>query len=270
MPSSAWVHSDYILLERILFNLVSNAVRYTARGRIMVGCRRRGRLLRIEVCDTGPGIPAAERENIFGEFYRLSETQRDSSAGLGLGLAIVERLCRLLDHRIALASVEGKGSRFTVEVPLAVARTEAAERPSTARPVPAPGFNGELVFVIDDDPLVRDGMAGLFRSWGCRVAVGSSDLISVDGLARHPERPDLIVSDFRLPQGKTGIEIIESLRRAYNAQIPAFLISGDTNTEPQREARARGLQLLHKPITPMALRAMFNQILKAKKEIRVR
>jgi signal transduction histidine kinase/CheY-like chemotaxis protein len=269
VPSGAWVHSDYILLERILFNLVSNAVRYTARGRIVVGCRRRGSLLHIDVCDTGPGIPASERENIFGEFYRLNETQRDSSAGLGLGLAIVERLCRLLGHRIAVTSVEGKGSRFTVEVPLAVTRTETAERPSAARALPAQGFNGELVFVIDDDPLVRDGMAGLFRSWGCRVAVGSSDMVSVDGLAKHPERPDLIVSDFRLPHGKTGIDIIEALRGAYSAPIPAFLISGDTNTEPLREAQARGLQLLHKPITPMALRAMFNQILKAKNEVRV-
>ena len=120
--------------------------------------------------------------------------------------------------------------------------------------------------MIDDDPSVRAGMAGLFESWGCRVAAGSSDQLSLSGLAEHSERPDLIISDFRLPHGRTGIDIITSLRSAHRAQIPAFLISGDTNAEPLREAQASGLQLLHKPITPMALRAMFNQLLRTSKD----
>jgi CheY-like chemotaxis protein len=268
VPSSAWVFSDYILLERVLFNLVSNALRYTASGRVVVGCRRRGSVLRIEVCDTGPGIPRGERQNIFGEFYRLNKTEQGSQAGLGLGLAIVDRLCGLLGHRIDLASIEGRGSRFSVTVSMAAARTEVADQADAARVLPGQAFNGELVFVIDDDPLVRDGMAGLFRSWNCRVAVGSSDATSLGLLAEHQEPPDLIISDYQLPHGKTGIDIIASLRGAHGAQIPAFLMSGDTNPEPLREARANSLQLLHKPITPMALRAMFNQILKTSKGTR--
>ena len=168
VSSSAWIHSDFILLERILFNLVSNAVRYTTRGGVVVGCRRRDTALRIEVWDTGPGIPPGERRNIFSEFYRLGGSDRDRRAGgLGLGLAIVDRLCRLLDHPIELASTVGNGSRFSVAVPLVTGQTEIAVQ---AVPASAPlDISSKLIVVIDDASLVREGMAGLFRSWGCRV-----------------------------------------------------------------------------------------------------
>jgi len=261
VPCDAWIRSDFILLERILFNLVSNAVRYTSGGGVLVGCRRRGSQLRIEVWDTGPGIPDDQRDSIFVEFYRLGEPDRDRRAGLGLGLAIVDRLCRLLDHPIELASRPGKGSRFVVAVPLVAARAQVTEAPTAIR-VPRDISAGKLVVVIDDDPLVLDGMAGLFRSWGCMVVTGASANAAMEGLAHYRGAPDLIISDYRLTNGKTGIDIIEGLRCAYSSQIPAFLISGDTNPEPLREARASGLHLLHKPVEPMALRAMLNRMLK--------
>jgi signal transduction histidine kinase len=260
VDNGTWVQSDFILLERIVFNLVSNAVRYTARGGIVVGCRRRGKALRIEVCDTGPGIPAAERRKIFGEFYRLG-ADRGQRGGLGLGLAIVDRLCQLLGQPVELTSVVGRGSRFAVVVPLAVMRDQQTPEPAAAR-APVDVARGKLIVVVDDDPLVRDGMEGVFQSWGCRVVTGNSDGTALSNLSTYDCAPDLIISDYRLQDGTTGIDVIENLRRNFAFDIPAFLISGDTNPEPLQEARANGYHLLHKPVDPMTLRAMINRILK--------
>jgi signal transduction histidine kinase/CheY-like chemotaxis protein len=257
--STAWVRSDFILLERIVFNFASNAVRYTTNGGLVVGCRRRRGRLRIEVWDTGAGIPPDERRNIFGEFYRLGQT--DQRAGLGLGLAIVDRLCRLLDHPIELMSTLGKGSCFSVSVPLVAARAEIAKPPGPIRSPPNVS-SGKLIVVIDDDPLVLEGMGGLFRSWGCRVVTGGAEGAVLSGLAAYDHPPDVIISDYHLPGGKTGIEIVERLRSVLSAHIPAFLISGDTDPEALRDARANGYHLLHKPVDPMALRAMLSQVLR--------
>ena len=259
--SAAWVRSDFILLERIVFNLVSNAVRYTATGGLVVGCRRRSDQLRIEVWDTGTGIPQDQRQRIFGEFYRLGKHDRDQRGGLGLGLAIVDRLCRLLDHRVQVNSALGKGSCFSVAVPMARAPAEIA------RPTPSPRTrldvsSGKLIVVIDDDPLVLEGMGGLIRSWGCSVVTGSTDSAALARLAEYDHPPDVIISDYHLCDGKTGIEAITRLRSALSAPIPAFLMSGDTNPEPLREAKANGYPLLHKPVDPMALRATLTQILR--------
>jgi signal transduction histidine kinase len=258
LPSDAWLRSDFILLERILFNLVSNAVRYTSEGGVVVACRKRGDQLRIEVWDTGPGIAEDQRQNIFSEFYRVGEPERDQRAGLGLGLAIVERLCTLLALPIELRSVVGKGSRFTVVVPQAPVRT-TVERPVTTR-APLGVSDGKLVLVIDDDPRVLDGMRGLLRSWGCRVVSGDSPAAVLDGLGARP--PDLIISDYRLLDGKTGIEAIEQLRHEFGGAIPAFLISGDTHSDVLHQARANNLHLLHKPVDPMTLRATVDGMLR--------
>jgi signal transduction histidine kinase/CheY-like chemotaxis protein len=261
LPSRAWLRTDFILLERILFNLVSNAVRYTSHGGILVGCRRRGGELRIEVWDTGVGIPPDQHRNIFGEFYRLGERDRDQRAGLGLGLAIVDRLCRLLGHPITVTSTMGRGSRFAVAVPTVAARAEVVALRAPVR-APLDSFNGKLVVAIDDDPLVLDGMRGLFSNWGCRVVTGAGADAALAGLAGHDEPPDLIISDYRLPDGSTGVEAIAQLRGAFGCPIPAFLISGDVSPELLREARASGFHLQHKPVDPMLLRAMFNQLLR--------
>jgi signal transduction histidine kinase/CheY-like chemotaxis protein len=231
LPSDAWVKSDFILLQQIVFNMVQNALRYTRSGGVLVGCRKRGDQLRIEVWDSGIGIPPDQHDKIFGEFYRLGEPDRDRRAGLGLGLAIVDRLCRLLDHPIAVKSTVGKGSVFAVSVPL----------------------------VIDDDPLVLEGMSGIFRKWGCRVITADSDSNALKAAAEQDDLPDLIISDYHLANGRTGIETIEWLRGELSAPIPAFLISGDTDPATLHEAKVKGFHLLHKPVNPMALRAMFNQ-----------
>jgi signal transduction histidine kinase len=267
VPSSAWIRSDFVLLERIVFNLVSNAVRYTKCGGLLVGCRRRGADLKIEVWDTGVGIPPDQRQVIFDEFYRLGEPDGDRKAGLGLGLAIVDRLCRLLDHPIALTSTVGSGSCFSVTVPTVAARVAIAE---TRTPVRAPLDNslGKLVVLIDDDALALDSMRGLFRSWGCRVVTGGTDKAALAGLAQHDQSPDLIISDYRLSDGRTGIEAIERLRSEFAHPIPAFLISGDIDPARLREAHEQGYYLQHKPVDPMVLRAMCNQLLKAGKETR--
>ena len=168
VPCSAWVRSDPILLERILLNLVSNAVHYTARGGVVVGCRLRATQLRIDVCDTGAGIPEDQRQSIFSEFYQLANPTLDRKVGLGLGLAIVDRLGRLLGHPVQLESHPGRGSRFSVLVPLAELRGRA-QLPVAQQATDL--LRGKRVMVIDDDELVLDGMRGILQSWGCRADI---------------------------------------------------------------------------------------------------
>jgi signal transduction histidine kinase len=191
--NDAWVRSDPLLLERILLNLVSNAMRYTLRGGIVVGCRQRSEMLRIEVWDTGPGIPEDQQHNIFGEFVQLPAHERDRYGGLGLGLAIVERLRQLLNHRIELTSTMGKGSRFAILVPM------AAERLTTVEPIEAPqpaasAVEGKLILIIDDASIVLEGTSGLLRTWGYSVVTAASDEAALNELSERRRRPDLIIS----------------------------------------------------------------------------
>jgi signal transduction histidine kinase len=261
VQSTAWVRSDPMLLERIVLNLVSNAVRYTASGSVVVGCRRRGGALGIEVWDSGPGIPEDQRRKIFSEFYRLADAARTSQTGLGLGLAIVDRLCTLLDHPIELTSTPGKGSCFSVTVPVAApAALSKSEQPQQAAVDVA---RGKLVVVIDHDALVLEGMRGLLRNWGYRVVTAATPEAALAEVADvGPEtRPDLIISDFHLAEGQSGIAAIAQLRKAYGA-VPAFLMSGDTAPERLRDAQHSGHRLLHKPVQPMTLRAMMRKFLK--------
>ena len=258
VANGAWIRSDFILLERILLNLVSNAVRYTQAGGIVVGCRRRADVLNIEVWDSGIGIPEDQQRNIFGEFHQLSAAKQDHRGGLGLGLAIVERLCRLLDYPIKVASRLGRGSRFVVSVPL-TAPVELAEQPSQAA---ADQAMGKSVVVIDDDILVLDGMRGVLKSWGCSVVTAMSEDAVLAVLSEGGKPPDIIISDYRLRDGRTGLDVIERIRRVFGMPIPAFLISGDTAPERLREARASGYYLLHKPVLPITLRSVVSQLLR--------
>jgi signal transduction histidine kinase/DNA-binding NarL/FixJ family response regulator len=258
VPNNVWIRSDFILLERILLNLVSNGIRYTEAGGVVVGCRRRAGVLRIEVWDSGIGIPQDQQCNIFGEFYQLPTPARDNRGGLGLGLAIVDRLCRLLDHPIELASTPGRGSRFFISVPLTAPVTLTANLPELA----VDHATGKSVVVIDDDALVLDGMRGVLKSWGCSVVTATSGDTALAALSEREERPDIIISDYRLSDGKTGFDVIERIRREFGTPIPAFLISGDTAPERLREARAKGYYLLHKPVSPMTLRSVISQLLK--------
>jgi signal transduction histidine kinase len=258
MPCTAWVRSDRVLLERILLNLVSNAVRYTKSGGVLVGCRHRGGLLRIEVWDTGIGIAEDQRQNVFREFYQVAGS-RAAGPGLGLGLAIVDRLCRLLDHPIELASTPGKGSRFSITVPQASPRVERADSDQSLRSAVQP-FAGKFIVVVDDDRLVLDGMSGLLRSWGGRVSASTSSAAAVAAVSALSQPPDLIISDYHFAHGETGIEVIEHLRRTCNAPIRALLITGDVSLERSQEAEATGYDLLQKPVEPIKLRAALSAI----------
>jgi signal transduction histidine kinase len=257
--SNAWVRSDAMLLERILINLVSNAVRYTLQGGILVGCRRRGEMLRIEVWDSGPGIPEDQKQNIFGEFFQVPAPERNRSGGLGLGLFIVDKLRLLLNHQIDLASTVGKGSRFAILVPM------VDECVTSIAPVdsPHPGafaVEGKVILVIADAPIVQEGTGGLLGKWGYSVLAAGSDEAALIRLAEREQRPDLIISDYHLASGKTGIRAIEQINAAFGSSIPAILISGDTAAEPLRDARDRGYILLHKPVDPMRLRAVMHEL----------
>jgi signal transduction histidine kinase len=265
LPSELWVRSDRVLLERILLNLVSNAVRYTEHGGIIVGCRHRGKALRIDVWDSGIGIPENQQQNIFGEFYQVAGAQA-GGPGLGLGLAIVDRMCRLLDHPIELASTQDKGSRFSITVPRAPAQVEPAEIPHPLRAMMQP-FTGKFVVVIDDDRLVLDGVCGLLRGWGCHVTASTSSGAALASLYELQQRPDLIISDHHFTHGENGIAVIERLRHSFNAPIPALLVTGDISVGRKQEAEVGGFELLQKPVPPMILRATVNEILKQRGSI---
>jgi signal transduction histidine kinase/CheY-like chemotaxis protein len=257
--SSSWARSDALLLERMLLNLVTNAIRYTVRGGIVVGCRRRDDQLRIEVWDSGPGIPERDRQNIFREFFQLPTAERDRYGGLGLGLAIVDRLRRLLNHEIELTSRVGRGSRFAISVPRAaasVARVETVRPPHS----PALAVEGKVILIIDDMPIVLEGTGGLLGKWGCAVVTAASEDAALIELAKRRRSPDLIISDFHLADGRTGIQAIERINSAAGKLIPAILISGDTAPERLRDAKDKGYILLHKPVDPMQLRTVMLQI----------
>jgi signal transduction histidine kinase len=257
--SDAWVRSDAMLLERILLNLVSNAVRYTLRGGIIVGCRRRGQMLRIEVWDSGPGIPEDQKQNIFGEFFQLAARDRNRYGSMGLGLAIVDRLRLLLNHPIDLASTVGRGSRFAILVPMADECDTSTEPVDSSHPA-AFAVEGKVILVIADAPIVQEGTGGLLGRWGYTVLTTGSDEAALIRLAERQQRPDLIISDYHLASGKTGIRAIEQINAAFGLSIPAILISGDTAPELAREAEDRGYILLHKPVDPMRLRAVMHEL----------
>jgi two-component system, sensor histidine kinase len=261
VPTRLAVHSDPALLERIVGNLVANGVRYTRRGGVLVGARRRGGRIAIDVVDTGIGIAPAHRLRIFEEFYRVKDDERSAPGrrGMGLGLAIVRRFADLLEHEIALESREGAGSRFRVLLPPSVAATPRPERlrPAAccAEPAALPWCTGRVVAVVDDDAATLDAMQTLFETWGAVVACGDAieSLIAAIGVVGR--YPDLIVADLRLADGQSGIDAVRRLRHELGVPIPAIIVSGDTGTLADREARAAGLMLLQKPVVGATLRA---------------
>lgn len=253
VPSAAVVNSDPLLMERILRNLISNAVRHTQAGGVVVGCRRRGAgHVAVQIWDSGPGIPADQSERIFQEYYQLGNPERDRTKGLGLGLAIVRRLTQLVGCPLTFQSRQGRGSCFQVTLPLAGA--DAGDEPSAEKAAFGNLATG-LVVVIDDEAAIREAMATLLGGWGYEVVSAGSGDDAIGRLATCPARPDLIISDYRLRDGETGAEVIERLRLEYNETIPAMLITGDTAPDRLVEAQTSGLLLLHKPVSNGRLRA---------------
>ena len=246
-PVDAQVETDPVLLERMVRNLVDNAFKYTTAGGVDLDVERDERSVTIVVRDTGAGIPKPEHERIFEEFYQVGNPERDRTKGLGLGLAIVRRLARLLGLKVQLESHPGRGSTFAV--------TLAHVSAESARPLPpcmpaadgAGALAGARVLVIDDELSVRVGMRTLLESWGCRVAVCSGFTEAEQLLDGHALGIDLIIADFRLPQHENGIETVRRLRTRLG-DVPALMVSGDTSPERLREAQASGLVFLHKPV----------------------
>jgi signal transduction histidine kinase len=256
-PSACWLRSDPILLERILSNLVSNALRYTARGGVLVGLRRAGNTVRCEVWDSGRGIPEAFQRRIFEEYFQLDNPERHRDKGLGIGLAIVARLARLLGGEVAVRSTPGRGSRFSFPVTRCQPPTHHERQEAKAF---VPPLAGILVAIIDDDEQILEAMMRLFEQWGVDLAAGG-DVEQVREELRELGRvPDLILSDYRLRGWRTGIEAVRILRVAFGEAIPAALITGDTAPETIQAINDSGLALLHKPLKPARLRALLTHV----------
>jgi signal transduction histidine kinase len=255
--STCWLHSDPILLERILNNLVSNALCYTDRGAVLVGLRRASGGVRFEVRDSGRGIPEAFHARIFEEYFQLENPERHRDKGLGLGLAIVARLARLLGSGVAMKSTAEHGSCFSFQV----ARCQPPEHPvateGTAFALP---LAGTLVAFIDDDAQILEAMMQVFEQWGVEMAGGSEVEAVRDELRELGRAPDIILSDYRLRGGRSGIDAVRLLREAFGEAIPAALITGDTAPETIQAIAACGLALLHKPLKPAKLRAFLSHL----------
>jgi Na+/proline symporter/signal transduction histidine kinase len=255
-PCSLPVKSDRRLLRRLVQNLVSNAIKYTPAGRVLVGCRRRRGRLRIDVWDTGLGIPASKKREIFKEFHRLDQGAK-VARGLGLGLSIVERIARMLDYKIELNSTVGRGSRFSVEVPLAAAVTNILP-PRQAAHVDSRQLIGTVVLCIDNEVTILDGMETLLKGWGCRVFKAPDLATAIVTVAETKIPLDGLLVDYHLDDGN-GIDAIAELRRRFGWDLPAILITADRSPRVRTEARAHTIELLHKPIKPAALRALLAQ-----------
>ncbi len=253
---SASLRSDRRLLRRLLQNLVSNAIKYTPRGRVVVGCRRKGKELRVDVCDTGLGIPASKKRAVFQEFHRLDQGAK-VARGLGLGLSIVERIGRVLGHKVELASQPGRGSRFSVTVPLA---TEASiARPQRALVAIDPNqLAGNVVLCLDNEPTIVAGMETLLTGWGCRVIKAASLEDALAAVANAQVALNGMLVDYHLDQGN-GIETIAELRRRFGADLPAILITADRSPRVRQLARSQQVAVLNKPLKPAALRALLAQ-----------
>jgi len=263
-PCDLIVVSDPALLERVLRNFISNAVRYTHAGAVRIECTAIGAYVRIDVVDSGIGIAADQQRAIFNEFYQIDNPERDRAKGLGLGLAIVDRVARLLGHTIGVKSVPGRGSCFSIEVPRGDRARVIAQ--STAPEPALMELVGMRVMVVDDEASLREGMRTLLEQWGCHVTLAASEDEASNSLRAMKLPPQALIVDYRLREGRTGAEAIDRLHGEIGAQVPALIITGDTAPERLREARASGYRLVHKPVQPAMLRAFLRNALRMQRE----
>ncbi|AWB48603.1 hybrid sensor histidine kinase/response regulator [Gemmobacter aquarius] len=248
VASGAVVASDAAYLRRILQNLIGNAIRYTDRGRVLVGVRRAGPMLRIEVCDTGPGIPEEEQDNIFKEFHRLN-ARASASEGLGLGLAIVERACALLGHPLGLASVMGRGTRFMVQVPR---YGGGAVEERVAEAAPQGGMEGRIVFLVENDAELRRAMGLLLEKWGVSVLEAQSGEVALELLEELGILPDCFLVDQDLGGGMDGLGFIAAMRGRHG-DVPARLVTALRGEPFEARCRAAGIEVMAKPLDARAL-----------------
>ena len=256
VTSSLSVRSDRRLLRRVVQNLVSNAIKYTSSGRVLIGCRRRRNKVRIEVYDTGMGIPLSKQKEIFAEFQRLEEGAR-AARGLGLGLSIVERISRVLRHPVTVVSTPGEGSRFTVELPVTAAVPVEPSLPSETI-VPASRLEGLVVLCIDNETRILSGMRALLEGWGCVVITAHDAKEAAAEIQAAGQMPDVLFVDYHLDAG-TGIEAATQIRWKFGADLPGALVTADRSPAVRAEAEAKHLTVLQKPVKPAALRAFAAQ-----------
>lgn len=261
VPSSVLIKSDIHLLARILRNFLSNAIRYTESGRVLLGCRRHAGYVSIEVWDTGIGVPDDKKEEIFQEFKRGDGQHLKQDRGLGLGLAIVDKITRILGHRVRVSSQPGKGSVFAVEVPLAHAN-ELQRQPEVD--VPSYGLdrlNGARVWVLDNDMAICMAMRTLLEGWGCLVSTGLSEDDLVEQVGSFQAAADLLVVDYHLDNEVNGVDVVVNINQQRKKPIPTLMITANYSNELKQQMRALGHTLMHKPVKPMRLKTAMNHLL---------
>lgn len=260
VPSSAWVESDPTLLATMMRNLLTNAVTYARGGQVLIGCRAKGRRLRLMVCDTGLGITQSDQALIFEEFYRAQQFGHDRAKGLGLGLAVVKRLAGLLGHQVAVCSQAGRGSIFEIIVDRAASAKKDQPAGDMARLVPP--LRDRLIAVIDDDPDVLESLRLYYLHLGHEVVAAASARGAIEQLCRMRRSPDVIVADWHiLSSGVNGHDAICQIRETFGAGIPAILLTGDNSAEIADVVDMAGLFLLQKPVQSRELAAALDQIL---------
>ena len=253
------VRSDRVLLRRILQNLVSNALRYTQRGGVLVTCRRRGTHVELQVWDTGPGIPEQHQRAIFDEFRRLDRPSPWGEQGLGLGLSICHRIALLLGHGLGVRSVVGRGSVFGIRVPLSQAPASTRPPPPQAVAAAPATLVGLTALCIDNEPEILAGMSALISRWGVRVVTASSSAAAKAALDK--ERPDVVLADYRLGEGEPdGLELLQAMRRGGVEPLPGALVTADHSAAVTERARSLGYPVLRKPVKPAALRALLGAL----------
>lgn len=252
------VFTDPLLVQRIVGNLISNALRYTQQGQVTITCHLKGEYVELVIEDTGIGIPASEQAHIFDEYYQLANPERDRSKGLGLGLAIVKKLCLLLQMPLTCLSEVGQGSRFSIQLPLGEAQQVQERKVIHLDTL----LKGLYVLVIDDDQEILSSMQALLSAWGCASWVAESAEQGIHLLKQAQVSPHLIIADYRLRENNTGAAAIRQVRDYYKVELPALLITGDTSEERLREANQSGLYLLHKPVSPARLRVAISNLLR--------
>ncbi|MFC0267742.1 hybrid sensor histidine kinase/response regulator [Kushneria aurantia] len=269
VETRAVIDSDPQMLRRIVQNFLSNALRYTQYGRVLLGCRRRGERLAIEVWDTGPGIPEAKQTEIFQEFRRLDQKSRhrESEKGLGLGLSIADRMARVLDHPISVRSREGHGTVFALTVPLK--RGEAPDRRSTQEKQRSAGnrIGGARVLCIDNERMTLEGMKAMLEGWQCEVFTATSIGGARSVLRNMDGEPDAVLADYHLENEVTGLMALEALTERFEGDVPGIVITADRTEEVADEVKRAGYQLLNKPVRPAALRALLTRTLQAHRRL---
>ncbi|MGB7949010.1 MAG: NahK/ErcS family hybrid sensor histidine kinase/response regulator [Candidatus Binatia bacterium] len=260
VPSTSTIRSDPGLLARILRNFVSNAIRYTAEGRILLGCRRDRGHTRIEIWDTGVGIPGVHLSDIFEEFQQFNVPQHLTDKSFGLGLAIVNRIARMLDHRIDVQSQEGKGSVFSIKVPLG-RDSHASELQEYPYSAPSDNISDSFVVVVENEDSILVGMRELLEAWGCKILTATCPAMALSELKLKGRVPDILVADYHLDGGGDGLTAINAIREACGRGIPAMIITADRSPEILQFVRESGFPVLKKPIKPAKLRALMSHLL---------